>query len=64
LERFDRQGKGEVYLSPETWTRSLAEKFHMPEDKISAAFLGIQNPMEPVYAVQMSSAFALEVRAQ
>lgn len=42
LESFDRQGKTETILSPETWAQTLAEKFNMPEEKILTAFAGIQ----------------------
>lgn len=43
LESFDRAGKSEIFLPPERLAPALAEKFHLPEDKISAAFLGLED---------------------
>jgi len=44
LESFNRAGKTEMLLSPNRLTATLAERFQMPEDKISAALHWIQSP--------------------
>lgn len=62
MESFDRQGKQEIFLSPETLARTLADKFRLPEDKILAAMLGIQNPIGSYTVVQTRNAFALELK--
>lgn len=37
LESFDHNGKHEIPLNPETLAESLAERFQIPVEKISAA---------------------------
>jgi len=37
LESFNREGKAETFVEPESLPQRLAELFQMPEDKISAA---------------------------
>jgi arylamine N-acetyltransferase len=44
LESFDRAGRTETFLEPETLPHELAELFQMPEDSIAAALSWIQNP--------------------
>jgi arylamine N-acetyltransferase len=63
MESFDRKGKREILLSPETFTQDLADKFQLPEDKILAALSGIQTPVEPYEVLRPSRVFALELRA-
>ncbi|HEY5669578.1 MAG TPA: arylamine N-acetyltransferase [Anaerolineales bacterium] len=44
LESFNRAGKREIFLEPETLPHILAELFQMPEDQISAALSWISTP--------------------
>lgn len=44
LESFNRSGKRERFIKPETLPHILAELFQMPEDKISAALSWISTP--------------------
>lgn len=37
LEMFDHDGKHEIPLNPETLAQSLADRFHIPDEKVSAA---------------------------
>ena len=51
LESFDRAGRVEKIIEPETLPNTLAEIFQMPEDSISAALAWIQNPPTAFLAV-------------
>jgi hypothetical protein len=44
LESFNRTGKTETSVGSELLLYRLAGLFHMPEEKISAAFASIQSP--------------------
>jgi arylamine N-acetyltransferase len=44
LERFNRAGKKEIFLEPDTLSHQLAEIFQMPEDKIIAGLSLISTP--------------------
>lgn len=44
IESFNRAGKRETIVEPKTLPHKLAELFHMPEDKISAALACISPP--------------------
>jgi arylamine N-acetyltransferase len=45
LESFNRTGKSEIILEPESLSDRLAEVFRMQEDKIAAALSWIQRPL-------------------
>jgi len=64
LESFNRQGKYEILLSPEILTQTLSEIFHIPEDKIRAAILEIQNPLELIPDIRTSGRFDLQLSSQ
>ena len=44
LESFDRAGRAEKFIEPESLSYELAEVFHLSEDSISAALSLIQEP--------------------
>ncbi len=46
IESFNRAGKRETTIEPETLPNRLAELFQMPEDKISAALSWISTPSD------------------
>jgi hypothetical protein len=45
LENFNRTGKSEILLEPESLSDRLAGVFQMPVDKIAAALSWIQRPL-------------------
>lgn len=61
LESFNRHGKDETLLPPESLPRILAEKFRMPEDKIMTALHAVQNPVQGYLFPQVEGQLALEV---
>lgn len=59
LECFDQQGKHEMFLPSTALPHVLAEKFHMPEDSITAALLGISVSVTLPEIAQMKTAIAV-----
>jgi len=51
LESFDRAGRMEKSITPETLPHTLAEIFQMPEGSISAALAWIQNPPTAILTI-------------